>query len=303
MYVQYKNPDKEALKELVYKIKGDRPMRKFADDIKISYPNIKVSPATLSRALNVEDDSAVSIELLKAIALIADKETEVTIDMLAEANGLRTQAENDQLTQKSDAERRRDYLLEMDRTATMIIQSEIVSRGFPVRALSGLYNGASLHGYLYQNDRMFPRNYNFGFAVSGLVPSTWKFSLNSLYLPEGGSQNAVDAHVGHFINRIASVLASDNMESDLYESEKYSFFFIDRKLYEAFLKKMNDHEYRTNGLMTAILIDIEAKRVIEETQLKRYDEEEQGSFFNNPVLESGDELDLSDPYTIIEEDI
>ena len=55
--------------------------------------------------------------------------------------------------------------------------------------------------------------------------------------------------------------------------------------------------------MTAILIDIEAKRVIEETQLKRYDEEEQGSFFNNPVLESGDELDLSDPYTIIEEDI
>lgn len=113
----------------------------------------------------------------------------------------------------------------------------------------------------------------------------------------------MDAHVGHFINRIASVLASDNMESDLYESEKYSFVFIDRKLYEAFLKKMNDHEYRTNGLMTAILIDIEAKRVIEETQLKRYDEEEQGSFFNKPVLESGDELDLSDPYTIIEEDI
>ena len=66
MYVQYKNPDKEALKELVYKIKGDRPMRKFADDIKISSPNIKVSPATLSRALNVEDDSAVSIARRKA---------------------------------------------------------------------------------------------------------------------------------------------------------------------------------------------------------------------------------------------
>lgn len=299
MFVQYKNPEVEKRKELIYQIKGERSMAKFADDIKISSPNAKVSAATLSRAINSE--APMSIEMLEAIAKVAEN-PEGTLQELAEVNGMRTQEEDKQLNQRSIAERRRDFLAEMDRTATMIIQSEIVSRGFPVRLLSGLFNGASLHGYMYQIDRMFPRNYNFGFAVSGLVPGTWKFALDSLTLPDDSAQQVVDAHVGHFINRIASVLASDNMESDLYESEKYSFVFVDHKLYDAFLRKLDDKDYRVNGLMTVILIDLDEKRVIKETQLKRYDDEEQGSFFNKPIIETGSDMDLSDPYTIIGEE-
>lgn len=299
MFVQYKNPEIEKRKELIYQIKGERSMAKFADDIKISSPNAKVSAATLSRAINSE--APMSIEMLEAIAKVAEN-PEGTLQELAEVNGMRTQEEDKQLNQRSIAERRRDFLAEMDRTATMIIQSEIVSRGFPVRLLSGLFNGASLHGYMYQIDRMFPRNYNFGFAVSGLVPGTWKFALDSLTLPDDSAQQVVDAHVGHFINRIASVLASDNMESDLYESEKYSFVFVDHKLYDAFLRKLDDKDYRVNGLMTVILIDLDEKRVIKETQLKRYDDEEQGSFFNKPIIETGSDMDLSDPYTIIGEE-
>ena len=299
MFVQYKNPEIEKRKELIYQIKGERSMAKFADDIKISSPNAKVSAATLSRAINSE--APMSIEMLEAIAKVAEN-PEGTLQELAEVNGMRTQEEDKQLNQRSIAERRRDFLAEMDRTATMIIQSEIVSRGFPVRLLSGLFNGASLHGYMYQIDRMFPRNYNFGFAVSGLVPGTWKFALDSLTLPDDSAQQVVDAHVGHFINRIASVLASDNMESDLYESEKYSFVFVDHKLYDAFLRKLDDKDYRVNGLMTVILIDLDEKRVIKETQLKRYDDEEQGSFFNKPIIETGSDMDLSDPYTNIGEE-
>ena len=299
MFVQYKNPEIEKRKELIYQIKGERSMAKVADDIKISSPNAKVSAATLSRAINSE--APMSIEMLEAIAKVAEN-PEGTLQELAEVNGMRTQEEDKQLNQRSIAERRRDFLAEMDRTATMIIQSEIVSRGFPVRLLSGLFNGASLHGYMYQIDRMFPRNYNFGFAVSGLVPGTWKFALDSLTLPDDSAQQVVDAHVGHFINRIASVLASDNMESDLYESEKYSFVFVDHKLYDAFLRKLDDKDYRVNGLMTVILIDLDEKRVIKETQLKRYDDEEQGSFFNKPIIETGSDMDLSDPYTNIGEE-
>lgn len=299
MFVQYKNPDIEKRKELIYRIKGDRPIAKFADDIKISSPNAKVSAATLSRAIN--SDSPMGIEMLEAIARVAENPEDTLLE-LAEANGMRTQEEDKQLNQRSSAEKRRDFLAEMDRTATMIIQSEIVSRGFPVRLLSGLFNGASLHGYMYQTDRMFPRNYNFGFAVSGLVPGTWKFALDSLTLPENSAQGVLDAHVGHFINRIASILASDNMESYLYENEKYSFVFVDCKLYDAFLRKLDDKDYRVNGLMTAILIDLEKKKVIKEKQLKRYDEEEQGSFFNKPIIETGSDMDLSDPYIIIDEE-
>lgn len=299
MFVQYKNPDIEKRKELIYQIKGERPMVKFADDIKISSPNVKVSAATLSRAIN--SDSPMNIDMLEAIAKVTE-DANKTLQDLADANGMRTQEEDKQLNQRSTAERRRARLANMDRTATQILESEIINRGFPVRLLSGLFNGASLHGYLYQIDRMFPRNYNFGFSVSGLNPGTWKFALNSLELPENSAQGPIDAHVGHFINRIASVLASDSMESDLYESEKYSFVFVDKKLYDAFLRKLSEHDYRVNGLMTAILLDLESRRVVKEEQLKRYDEEEQGSFFNKPVADTGSDTDLSDPYIIIDDE-
>ena len=51
-YIQYKDPDAAELRDLINKVKGDRSMAKFADDIKITSPHVKVSAPTLSRACN-----------------------------------------------------------------------------------------------------------------------------------------------------------------------------------------------------------------------------------------------------------
>ncbi|GEM_PF-5483721 len=289
-YVQYTVPNAEKLKELINKVKGERSMTMFADDIKRSSPNVKVSAPTISRACNWSGGKPVSIELLEAIALIADKDTGVTIENLADANGMRTKDEDSVLSKRDEFARRRQIAMEVDRSVIMIIQNEITCRGYSVRKLRGIYNG-----YMEQQDTVFIRNYNFGFSVSGMYPcSTWKFRINSVELSEDSNENEIEAHVGHYINRIASVFASDSFEGERYENEKYSFIFIDKKIYDVFLKRFSDHSIMVNGLMTAILIDMENYRVIEEMQLKRYDGAEASSFFKEPIFEDKGNMELFD---------
>ena len=50
--INYEGSMADALRELIGRVKGDRSMAKFADDIKLESPNTKVSAPTLSRAMN-----------------------------------------------------------------------------------------------------------------------------------------------------------------------------------------------------------------------------------------------------------
>lgn len=300
-YIQITDPNADALRELIGRVKGDRSMAKFADDIKLESPNTKVSAPTLSRAMNwMPGNSPVSVELLTAIAKVAG-DTGVTLEKLIEANGMRSQEDDSDLT-KQDAYARRRMITEgIEKDVKMIIQNEIASRNYPFQQLHEFANWRSLHGYRMQADRVFPRNYSFGFSVSGMSPcNTWKFALDQMQLPKG-AESATEAHVGNFINKVGAVFASDSFESELYENEKYSFVFIDRELYRLFLKRINDHGLLVNGLMTAILVDINGDRVVEETQLKRYDEAEAASFFKTPVTEPMADKELVDPLDMIED--
>lgn len=302
MYVQYKKPNQEALAALISNLRGDRTLAKYADDIKRTTPRIKVSASTLSRACNC-GENPVSYELLEAIAAISEN-PETTLAHLLEANGTRSQEDDAQLARKSAAMKRREFLIEFEKRVTMILQNEIVSRGYQVRQLSRIHSGMTLNTYVYQRDRMFPRIYDLGYSVSGMSPcSTWKFMLNQVEVPQGAGDSSIEGHVGHFINKVASVFASDNYESEYYESEKYSFVFIDRRMYDLFLKRINDHDIMVNGLMTAILVDYEGNAVVEETQIKRYDGEEAPSFFKQQVIQDDVADDeIADPFDFIDDE-
>ncbi|OXS26901.1 MAG: hypothetical protein BI182_12280 [Acetobacterium sp. MES1] len=302
-YVHYTVPNSEELREQINKVKGDRSMATFADDIKRSSPSVKVSAPTLSRACNWTGGNPVSIELLEAIAKIADKDSGVTFETLVAANGMRSKNEDSQLSKRDLAFRRREFTLEYERNAGMIIQSEITSRGYILRTLSRIYSGYSLHGYKNQQDRVFPRNYSFGFSVSGMSPySIWKFGLCSSRLNDEANESVIEAHVGNYINKIASVFASDSFESDLYESEKYSFVFVDEKVYETFLNRINAHGLLVNGLITAVLVDLDEFCVMEETQLKRYDGAEASSFFKVTIQQDRDDMELFEPIDFDDEE-
>ena len=115
-----------------------------------------------------------------------------------------------------------------------------------------------------------------------------------MQVPQNTAESAVEAHVGHFINRYASVFASDSFEYERYESEKYSFVFVDRTMYELFIKRIQDNGILVNGLMTAILVDYDNNCVVEEKQLERYDGAIAPSFFTKQNQVQDDNLDLFD---------
>lgn len=305
-YIRYRKPNPQAMKTLVNKGKGDRTTAEYAGALKEVDPNLKVSAPTISRTCNMDEDSnPVSTELLEAIAILAEREgvEGVTLAALIEANGMRTDESDSQLSRQSVYEKRRLYAEQVTNRAKMIIQNEITARNFPFQRLDEYYNWTTLNGYVYQRDRLFPRNYTFGYHVSGMSPcSTWKFALNQMRLPEG-SEIAVEGHVGNFINKISAVLASDSFESELYENEKYSFVFVDPNIYRLFLKRLNEHDYRVNGLMTVILLDLKNGEVVTEKQLHRYDDALAPSFFNIPkVTTPYDTTRLIDPLDMINPD-
>lgn len=307
-YFQYKEPDADALKLQINAVKGDRSMIMFADEIKRSSPEVKVSAPTLSRACNVTGGKPVSFELLKAIAKIADESSGVTLETLAIANGMRARdiSEESQKIETADVNRQRLSMAEQERKIAMIIQNEIVERQYSIIRLSNVHNGYSLHGYRLQSDRMFPRIYSFGISVSGMYPcSTWKFAINILTVPQGSSKLSVEAHIGHFINKYSSIFASDSFEWEKYEKEKYSFVFIDKTMYDLFIKRIQENRILVNGLMTVILINIDDGIIIEEKQLERYDGERAPSLFTMQNQVQDDNLDLFDmlDYNVFDEEV
>lgn len=296
-YVSYMTPDAAALKEQINKVRGDMTMSQFAERLKYNAPDIKVSASTISRACNWSGGNPVSVELLKAIALVADKESGVTFETLMKANGMRTKEEESKSSERQKFMERRRYI---EKNCMMIIQNEIMCRGYTAQMLPGYFNGTTLNGYVHQRDRFFPRNYDFGFSVSGMHPcNVWKFSLFPVRLgsKRGVSDISLEAHVGNAINRFSGAFASDALESERYEKEKFSFVFCDEEIYELFLQRYETYEIKVNGLFTAILLDEENYKVLKETQLERYDGATAPSFFNEPVVEDEeDALEYIDPF-------
>lgn len=301
-YIQVRTPDPEALKDQITRARGDKTMVAFAEAIKRSTPEISVSASTLSRACNVTDNKPVNMALLEAIALVSADNT-VTVDTLAKANGMRLPEEAEEIDKKMTY---LQWLREMARRIRMTIQGEISERGYSLQQLPGHGNGLTLNYYGEQRDKLFTRTYDFGYSISGLSPcSIWKFNVYAVEIPgDNNSQVALEAHVGYFLNRCLPVFASDNYEWELYENEKFSFVFVEEKLYRAFLDRIAQHNMKVNGLMTAILISTKDMRVIEETQLVRYDGETASSFFKAGAQANYDNSDeeIMAPLDFTEED-
>lgn len=288
-YVQYMAPNNDRLKDLVTAARGEKSMADFAEIIKRTTPSIKVSAPTLSRIGNGVNKNPISLELLDAIAKVADKNSNVTFDVLARANGYRTKEENEKA---GFQDRRRSFMrerMQAERNCRMIIQNEISARGYQFKPIPrNLRNSYSE----VEAECVFSRVFTFGFSVSGLSPaSIWKFALDSsdvkeeAYSHEYELKENIDRIISRFIRECACIFASDSYEDVYYENEKFSFVFRSEILYKAFIEKMKN--ITVNGFMTVILIDLDGLTVKEETQINRNDGATKLSFFKEPLI--GDE--------------
>ena len=305
-YVQVGNPKSDEMSSLISKVKGKQSMVNFADRLKREEGSLKVSAPTLSRAMNLgEDSNPVNPDLLEVIAKVAkiDGITDVTLEKLIAANGMVFLQDVDKnIINKDKNIKRREQADEIIQKVKSIIQDEIASRKYSFYQLLGYLNWRTFRGYEEQSDRFFPRNYDFGFSVSGMSPcNTWKFALAPIRL-SNDKKHMAEAHVGNFINKVSAIFAGDALEGERYEGEKYSFVFVDELIYKTFLKRVKANEILVNGLMTAILVDIEGDEVLEETQLERQDGAVATSLFKNKLEgKANNEQELVDPLELAEE--
>lgn len=258
-YIQYKDPDAVALRDLINKVRGERSMAKFADDIKLTSPSVKVSAPTLSRACNwTKGSSPVSIELLQAIAAIALPESGVTLDALVEANGMMTK---EQAVQNSKRRTQQVFAERQLRRKEMrgIITDELFARGIAIKKL-GAPDKAELN-----HSKAF-----FGAMICDLAITLpeekeyleWGFSMISVSKDEDPDEDYPGFYIRRVIDNYAVIFLQDAWEPENTKDIKHSFAFIDPFYYTLFIDTLQVAKF--NNRMSAILIDIKEKKVIKE---------------------------------------
>lgn len=305
-YTQVLQPDIVGLAAEIKKSMGDRSLSAYVTDFRLQCNGIAMSTSKMHRIINGGNVKPFKIEELEAFAAVAAEGSGVTLDSLAKLNGMRDEdAEN---TKSDVLGLRRQQVFAAERHCGMILKSEITDRGYFINAFNGNVRSGFMSRFDDDKDRpsIFSRQYNLKLSVSGMSPcNIWKFAFDVTRLDdeERASADMITARTRYFINRFSGVFASDSIEGDLYEGEKFSFVFADEALYEGFLDKVK--EIKVNGLITAILISFDEGKVLKETQLVRYDGLKAPSVFTAESLytdeDSEEDWDLYDPFDIDEE--
>ena len=302
LYVKVLEPNKEALLIEIEKAYSGRSLAYILEWFKRVHPEIKISKATLARIKNGQ--AILRDEIIEALAEFAKSEnvdTDVTVDSLARANGMKLR--DSQETKDEVLRNRRDRVLHDENQMCRILKVAVENRGYKIVIQKGNIRKPFDERFTLQKSDVFIRQYNYRFAVSGVAAyDSWCFAMFPTVLEEDASQTSVVAAAAYCIDRFASAFASDSIESDRYEREKYSFIFFDRRIYERFVKMTSS--IKLNGLMSAILLNQRNDTFIEETQLEREDGERESSVLSKTVLyeekEDRDDWHKYDPFDIEE---
>ncbi|WP_303725490.1 hypothetical protein [Anaerovibrio lipolyticus] len=138
-YVRVRDVDKAKLSELIVKAKGpSRSVRAFAEEI-------GVNPSTLTRLINMQNKSYSKDSLIIGIAEHADPASNVTLEMLMEAHGVREMTDVPAL----------DYRAMFEKRMRQVILDELVIRGYTVQnALVDVPIGMSRYDMVLETDAL-----------------------------------------------------------------------------------------------------------------------------------------------------
>jgi len=239
--------DRKRLSELVMKAKGaERTMAQFATDTGISAP-------TLSRIVNGKINNALSQDSLKKIYDARCESADFPYGSLLAANGMVDSAMVDRgqdYVQKFFSKREEGRQLE--RRMKNAVMNALLDRGFVVQSIPDELNTRKNRP---SNGMKAP--YDFDFYLPGEALPLWYFETvgGTKSLPQS-NRATISANQMFLI---------DAWDSGYFRGQKTSFLFQYRLLYEQFVERYRNAPIQ--NAFTAILIDIESERIIEETWL------------------------------------
>lgn len=275
-YVQMMSPNQEALVEILTLARG--PVRGWSEYAK----DCGINPSTMSRIINGKLKSPLSIKTLEKLYLHRDEACKLTFDQFILPTGM------------VDCEKQRDYIDEQRAQRDEIDKvDELIERSI----VNSLYNRNILFSRIDHvgNDSA---NEEEILALFGDITcsqllrigegdnsSTVGFEYVPITLaPE---EAAVEQNIRHIVKlavrNYATIFLQDAWFTDNRFSDRVTFVFAERCLYDAFLNSFS--RLRLNHYMTVLLVDIESASVVEEKPLGEQDGKSFSGLFDSPISE------------------
>ncbi len=270
-YIQVNLPMKNVMKAVVNAMKGsDRPMSDFADVT-------GVSTSMLSRIVRGDYSKPISIDILQKIA--SQKATDCSLGLkdLLEANGMMPKeaaSQADTMDKKHmkgiENKNRRENMSE-------IIADELFSRGIAIKKLMPPARRENLISEIYKGTRKSD-------LIIGLPDErdlVWVFNM----IPEIREIYDTGKDDVNQIKRIfsshAGVFLQDAWNHEESKGIKHSFAFADGIYYKLFIDALSNA--KLNNQMSAILIDVDKRIVIDEHCFSCISYPDPKEFFGQPV--------------------
>ena len=227
-----------------------------------------LNPMTLSRAVNGTIKKPLDEETIRIMAECSDAPTEDVFEYLMLANGW----------VKTDSRRSREHFekfilitKELFKDVQSIIMNALLEQGFSIASVFST-KLKDLDPTLKESRFHLNTDVDFALKVQGSEPSFRNFTVwiftgeefasdNSLYRSKLKDQQRF------LIDRYKGVFLRDVWEPEAFENCQYSIVFLNRDLFEGFLKDLEGLKF--NSCFSLILLDLAGQKVLREVFLPR----------------------------------
>ena len=279
-YVQGCPLDPQRLAEFLKQAKGENEtMAQFAMKCKLNEKGLPdengkpMSPSTFSRIANGKIVRSLPIGLIDAIIAHAVNKESIDRDEIMRANGMISSSELSRQRFEHNAEDRKNKY----ESIKHIIADELYARGCMIRIYPKLPANELPESRF---DLHLPSRMTV--TVQGHEPKFWSFVFDTpiaSFLRENEDENSrIRSNANELISIWNRIFLRDMWEPETMTEVKHSFVFTDKQLYKAFCDLIMT--VKVNGCMSAILIDIKIKKVVEEKQIPRKDKKILPSVFD-----------------------
>ena len=270
-YVQVRPPVKEVMTKAINEIKGpDRSMAELA-------AAADLSTSMLSRIVNGNYTKPIAVEILQKLAACAPEGCPVDLEVLFDCNGMMTKEE---AARRGTMDQRRQRMMEQrNRRRDMrdIITDELFARGIAIKKL-GVPNRSEV-----PDSKLFSGAMVCDMAIT--LPDQeyieWGFSMLSAIHEEDDTDRDDAFYIRRIIDNYAVIFLQDAWEPENSKHNKFSFGFADETYFNMFIEALQVAKF--NNRMSAILININTRKVVKEYNFPCKNFSETESLFDMPV--------------------
>ncbi len=261
--------DKDKFAELLISAKGARSMKEFSDVC-------GVSPSTFTRIIHKRNKGSSSTELLEAIAKNATKDSGVTVEILADANGYTVESDADG-TAKSFA--RNGPNLEL--LVRSVLVQELLDRNAEVRMGNIKYDFSK--SMALSPDALIMTN------AFGKKDEVWFVECIN-FAKKSKSRDLNKSNVKRMVfDRLSRFVFISMNKVELFRPTRYSLVVLNKEVFNLIINEFSETIVPT--FISIILIDTLNSRISNEFVLPQNNGQTQESYFMTKSLSENEDID------------